>query len=122
MYPMKDWKSVRFKLPHMSKEKFIQLMNSGIGYKKAPNGYFFIRDINNIDNAMNLLTKLFGEGILKPHCVICEKEFICAECRYYEDCPSRDLPLSCVCNECRELPNLYDKYINVQEQRRNVNG
>jgi len=102
-------KKNRIKLPYLGRDKFIELTRIGLGYEQ---GSFFIRDFNNIENIIQLLSEILNEKIVFTQtCVICGKEFLCTECKYINTCSTRDLPLHCLCENCSQKNNLYKRYV-----------
>jgi len=99
----------KIKLPHMERNKFIKLMKTGLGYER---GFFYIKDLNRAEEIRDALSEILNEEIAFSHeCIICEKEFLCLKCKYYETCSSRDLPFHCICKNCSVKSDLYDRYV-----------
>jgi hypothetical protein len=92
-----------FKLPHVEKDKFVMLLRLGLQYDRA-SGLYRIGNTNNLDRLLDLLREMFGskDVCFTQTCLICGKDFPCQECRFYELCDTRNLPLSCVCGKCLE--------------------
>jgi hypothetical protein len=100
-----------FKLPFMGKDKFIELMKSGIGYNREL-GVFFISDMDNIDRAKTLLSNLLGEEVeFAQTCFICQTAFNCRDCEYYGICKTRDIPIYCLCKKCYNQADIYKRYV-----------
>ena len=106
---MRVLKKQGFKLPYLGRDKFIELTRRGLGYER---GSFFIRDLNNAENIRDILSEILNEKIVFTQtCLICGKEFLCTDCRYYDACPTRDLPLHCICENCSQKNDLYERYV-----------
>jgi len=104
-----------FKLPYLGKEKFGQLMKIGLEYER---GLFYIRNISNIESIKDALSEILNEKVVfTQRCLICGKEFLCLDCKYYETCSSRDLPFHCICKKCSDKDDLYDRYVEKSKQR-----
>lgn len=104
-----------FKLPYLGKEKFIELMRSGIAYDKA-RGLFHVVEGANVDRAKATLSEILGdEVVFSQTCIICKNDFGCADCDYRISCPTRDIPLFCLCSSCRERLDLYESYRTASE-------
>jgi hypothetical protein len=90
-----------FKLPRVEKDKFILLLRLGLEYNREL-GAYRIRSYDSIEKLMDTLSGILnGEKIaFLQSCTICGKDFPCHECKYYEDCVSRNLPFCCVCPQC----------------------
>jgi len=89
-----------FKLPRVEKEKFILIMNLGLDYNRE-RGVYSIRSCNNIEKLIDAIASILGtEAVFLQTCIICGKDFACAECKYKDLCTTRDLPLTCVCPQC----------------------
>jgi len=98
-----------FKLPRLEKEKFVDLVRGGgVGYQ---NGFFFVKNYNN-EKILSTLSDVLEDSVgFTQTCTICRKEFPCGDCKYYGLCPTRDLPLHCLCQNCRLEPDSYERYI-----------
>ena len=92
-----------FRLPRLEKEKFILLMRLGLEYDRTE-GAFRVANCNNVEKLMPTLSEILNDDKIcfTQTCLICGKDFSCQECRYYEICDTRDLPLSCICGKCLE--------------------
>lgn len=100
-----------FKLPYLRRDDFIELMKTGLEFKRGKN-LFYIRDLNRAEEIKDALSEILNEEVAFPQtCLICEKEFLCLECKHNEACTSRDLPLHCICKNCSTKSDLYDRYI-----------
>jgi hypothetical protein len=108
---MKSFDKKGFKLPYLGSEKFKQLTKMGLGYK---DGGFFFRNLNNVEGIKHSLCDIFNEKIVfNQTCTICGVEFLCERCKYYIDCITKDLPLSCFCENCINKENLYELYTGI---------
>ena len=97
-----------FRLPRLEKEKFVELMREGLGYQ---NGFFFVKDYKS-EKILSSLSAVLEERVgFTQTCAICKKEFPCEDCKYYGVCPTRDLPLHCLCQNCRLESDLYERYV-----------
>jgi hypothetical protein len=92
-----------FKLPHVEKERFVLLLRLGLVYDKA-SGLYRIGNTNNLDKLLVVLGEVTGDKnvCFTQTCLICGKDFSCLECRFYELCDTKNLPLSCICGKCLE--------------------
>ncbi len=110
-----------FKLPYLGRPKFIELMKMGLEFERGRN-IFYIRNLNRAEEIKDSLSEILNQEIaFLQTCLICGKEFLCLECKYYEMCSSRDLPFHCVCKNCSIQSDLYDRYVKKtkDEQIRN---
>jgi hypothetical protein len=90
---------------------YIELMRAGLGYNRK-DGTFFLKEAENADDAKYLLQKILKEEVIfAQRCFICESSFTCYSCAYKEKCGTSDLPLYCVCYQCRTKTNLYNLYL-----------
>jgi hypothetical protein len=109
---MKYFDKKGFKLPYLGIEKFKQLIKMGLTYK---DGNFFFSNLNNVEEIMHSLSDIFNEEtVFSQTCIICGVEFLCERCKYYSDCITRDLPLSCFCEKCINIENLYELYTGIR--------
>lgn len=100
-----------FKLPYLGRTKFIELMKMGLEFERERN-IFYIRDLNRAEEIKDSISEILNQEIaFLQTCLICGKEFLCLECKYYETCSSRDLPFHCVCKNCSIQSDLYDRYV-----------
>ena len=106
---MKYLNKKSFELPFMGKDKFIRLTRIGLGYTGHS---FYIKNYNNVEKIVDTLSDILGEKIsFLQSCILCEKEFLCSDCKYYNLCATKDLPLQCICGNCTKSVNLYDRYV-----------
>jgi hypothetical protein len=112
---MKTLHKRRFKLPFIGTEQFRELMQIGVSYRQ---GFFYISNLNNVEKIVDSLSEILKEEIgFIQTCNICDKEFLCTECKYYESCPSKNLPFNCICKTCSQQKNLYEQYVQRNIQR-----
>ncbi|MCK4952194.1 hypothetical protein KAS14_00195 [Candidatus Bathyarchaeota archaeon] len=110
---MRTLKKQGFKLPYLGKEIFIKLTRMGLDYEQ---GIFLIRDLNNIENIRDFLSEILNEKtVFTQICLICRKDFLCTECKHYSECPTKDLPLPCICEKCSQKNNLYEQYLKLDK-------
>jgi len=89
-----------FKLPRVEKEKFTLLMRLGLEYN-SQKMLFRINHYNNIEQLQNVLQDILKTEIaFTQTCTICNIDFECSTCKYIKLCPTKNLPFSCVCNQC----------------------
>ena len=89
-----------FKLPHVEKEKFVNLLRLGLEYNRDKNVYL-IKSYNNIEKLMDTISSILGvEVVFLQNCIRCGKDFPCKECNYKDLCATKNLPFSCVCPQC----------------------
>ena len=92
-----------FKLPRLEKDKFVLLMRLGLQYDQA-SSTFCVSSYKNIEKVIDTLGEILNDknvGFLQS-CIICDRDFPCLECRYYEICDTKNLPFKCVCGRCLE--------------------
>lgn len=100
-----------FKLPYLGRDRFIELMKMGLEFERGRN-IFYVRDLNRAEEIKDALSGILKKEIAFPQtCLICGKEFLCLECKYYETCPSKDLPFHCICKDCSTKNDLYNRYV-----------
>ena len=115
---MKYLNKKAFKLPFMGKDKFIRLTRIGLGYTDRS---FHIKDYNNVEKIVDTLSDILDENIsFLQSCVLCEKEFLCSDCKNYNSCATRDLPLQCICRDCTQGGNSYDRYVEKVSPQSNL--
>lgn len=106
---MKILNKKSFKLPFIGKDKFIRLTRVGLGYD---GGSFFVKNYNNIEKIIDIISDILGEKIsFLQTCILCGRDFLCSDCKYHNRCTTKDLPLQCICQNCRATPGLYDRYV-----------
>ncbi len=111
MTPTKITAGGHFKLPFVGKETYIELMRAGLGYDKKDR-MFFLKATEKAEDAKTLLQRILREEVVfAQRCFICESSFTCSTCPYKEKCNTSDLPLYCICYQCRARTNLYDLYL-----------
>jgi hypothetical protein len=100
-----------FKLPRVEKEKFILLINAGLGYNREQYLYS-IKNYNDIENLMDLIKGILDtEVIFLQSCTRCEKDFACNDCKYDELCTTKNLPFDCVCPHCLRDRKQFEEYL-----------
>ena len=106
---MKVLSKKSFKLPFIGKDKFVQLTRTGLGYE---GGSFFIKNYNNLEKVIDTISEILGENVsFSQTCLLCGRDFLCSDCKHHDHCTTRDLPLQCICKNCRVTPQLYDRYV-----------
>jgi len=90
-----------FKLPRVEKDKFVLLLRLGLAYNREQ-GTYSISNYNNIEKLSDAIASILNAGKISftQTCIICNKDFACPECKYYELCETKDLPFHCVCIQC----------------------
>ncbi|MFQ5761844.1 MAG: hypothetical protein ACE5PO_02300 [Candidatus Bathyarchaeia archaeon] len=107
-----------FKLPFMGKDRFIELMRLGLGYDRQTRT-FYIEDATRAQDLRGVLSEILKEEVnFGQTCVICNATFGCADCKFNANCPSRDVPLHCVCPRCYAQPNFAKVYAQKSETMR----
>ena len=106
-----------FKLPYVDSETYRELLRLGLRYDRQQKSYSVEElDSANLDSVLELLSRILQDkacfeqttqAASKPAtaaqtCLVCGKSFPCKECRYYELCETKDLPLNCICGKCLE--------------------
>jgi len=92
-----------FKLPRVEKDKFILLLRLGLEYNREQ-GVFSVSSYNNIEKLVDVISSILNVERVNflQSCIICNGDFSCENCKYYELCTTKDLPLHCVCPQCLE--------------------
>ena len=106
-----------FKLPFMDKEKFLLLLRLGLERNQS---FYCIKSYNNIEKLIDTISNILnGEKIMfLQSCLICDKDFACSDCKYYELCATRDLPFQCVCPRCLKEEKPYAEYVENSDKRK----
>ncbi len=114
---MKNLDKKGFKLPYVDSFTYRELMRLGLQYDRQQKTYSAEGlDTAGIDSVLELLSRILHDKAcfeqtkqvaskkapVTQNCLVCAKKFPCEECRYYELCETRDLPLSCICGKCLE--------------------
>ena len=100
---MKTLQKKGFKLPFIGRARFTELKKWGLKYTR---GFFVISNLNHVERIMNLLSEVLKEEVrFIQTCYLCDTEFLCVDCNHYDSCPSRDLPLQCICLLCAQQRN-----------------
>lgn len=91
-----------FKLPRVDPPTWGALMRMGLQYDRDKLTYSVV-NCNNVEKLLESLSDILKEDVgFTQTCLSCGKDFPCQECRYYELCETRNLPLSCLCGKCLE--------------------
>jgi hypothetical protein len=90
-----------FKLPRVEKDKFILLLRLGLDYNREQ-GTFSISNYNNIEKLVDVISGVLNveKVTFLQSCIVCDSDFPCENCKYYELCTTKDLPFHCVCPRC----------------------
>ncbi|MEM4246360.1 MAG: hypothetical protein QW390_03590 [Candidatus Bathyarchaeia archaeon] len=112
-----------FKLPYIGKDKFAELMRSGVGYDPKLK-LFFLREKANREVVKKLLAEILKEEVefeaaaqsLDQTCFLCGAQITCKKCEYYPVCPTRELAfeeagLYCMCPPCSGKEGSYLQYV-----------
>ena len=106
---MKVLNKKSFKLPFVGKDKFVRLTRVGLGYDR---GSFYIKNYNNVEKIVDIISDVLGEKIsFLQTCILCGRDFLCSDCKYRNQCETKDLPLQCICENCVKSAKLYDRYV-----------
>lgn len=106
---MKVLNKKSFKLPFIGKDKFVRLTRVGLGYDR---GSFYIKNYNNVEKIVDIISDVLGEKIsFLQTCILCGRDFPCSDCKYRNQCATKDLPLQCICANCVKSAKLYDRYV-----------
>src|SRR5512139_2625108 len=91
------------RLPRVEKEKFITLLRLGLEYDREQ-GTFSISNCNQIEKLATTLAEILNveEVTFSQNCVLCGAKFPCNDCKYLEQCTTKNLPFDCVCLTCLE--------------------
>ena len=115
---MKCLNKKSFELPFMGKDKFVRLTRIGLGYTGRS---FYIKNYNNVEKIVDTLSDILDEKIsFLQSCLLCEKEFLCSDCKNYNLCTTKDLPLQCICRDCIQSENSYDRYVKKVSPQSNL--
>jgi hypothetical protein len=114
---MKPLDKKGFKLPYVDSLTYRELLRLGLRYDRTQKTYS-AEDLDSasMDSVLELLSKILQDKACFTQttetvgntaraaqtCLVCRKQFPCQECRYYELCETRNLPLSCICGKCLE--------------------
>ncbi len=91
-----------FKLPRLDPSTWGAIMRLGLQYDRATLTYSVLH-YNNVEKLVESLSDILKDDVgFTQTCLVCGKEFSCQECRYFELCETRNLPLSCLCGKCLE--------------------
>ena len=91
------------KLPRVERDKFILLLRLGLDYNREL-GSFSIKNYNNINKLIDTIASILNEQDITflQTCILCENDFQCDGCPYFESCETSGLPFYCVCSSCLE--------------------
>ena len=99
-----------FRLPYLGREKYIELVRSGVTYDKKT-GAFSIKNADNIDRIRLILSEILNDDIaFAQKCFICQTRFTCTDCGFSNICGTRDIPLYCICKPCYSKPDFAERY------------
>lgn len=100
-----------FKLPRLEKEKFVALMRSGLEYDRDQ-GVFRIKSYDKIEEITDAVSAILGSRVIfLQRCIRCGRDFQCKECKYEEECSTKNLPFSCVCPKCLRDRKHFEEYL-----------
>lgn len=112
-----------FKLPFVGKDKFVELMRSGVGYNRDTRT-FYIRSSAELERVKLVLSKILNDDVkiipeeveekpvtLEQTCFLCGKNFPCKTCEFFDECPTKEISSFCVCPECQKKSDGYEQYI-----------
>lgn len=116
-----------FKLPYMGKDKFIQLMRSGLSYDRS-SGKFAVRRLDDLDSIEERITDIISKPVkfnrpeqidrgieadIIKECYVDGRQVPCTDCEFLEDCPTHTITglRFCLCDETLADPKGYEKYV-----------
>ena len=109
---MKVLNKKSFKLPFIEKDIFVKLIRLGLGYNRSQASYY-IKKYNDVEKILDTISDILDAEKISflQTCILCEKDFLCSDCKYHNTCATKDLPLQCICQICLKNTKLYDCYI-----------
>ena len=89
-----------FVLPRVERDMFIRLMRLGLEYDRTK-GVFKITSYDKLQEATDAISSILNDEVqFMQTCSICSKNFPCTDCTYADFCETKNLPLTCVCQQC----------------------
>jgi hypothetical protein len=87
----------------VEKERFITLLRLGLDYNREQ-GTFSISNCNQIEKLSVALAEILSveDVTFAQTCAVCGANFPCKDCRYLDQCATKNLPFECVCAPCLE--------------------
>ena len=99
-----------FRLPYLGRDRYIELMRSGVAYDKKTRN-FSIKNVDNVDHVKIILSEILNDQVtFAQKCLICQTRFTCTECEYAYICGTKDIPMDCICSQCYSRPDFVEKY------------
>lgn len=106
-------KGIPFRLPRVGSDTFSKLMRAKLKYDKK-SGMFEVTESTDISDVISILTKaLNDEVVLELECIICSKSANCAECEYGDICDRSKVSSLCICCDCLNKEDVYERYIDT---------
>lgn len=98
-----------FTLPRVEREKFSHILRLGLEYNRDK-GVYSIKSFDKIEELTNTLSSILNDEVLfLQNCMICSKVFSCSDCKYGDDCATKNLPFECVCPQCLKPENSHQQ-------------
>ena len=89
-----------FILPRVERGKFIRLLRLGLEYDRNL-GSFSIKNYEKIEELVDTISSILNDEIkFLQNCIMCKKVFPCFDCKYDENCSTKNLTFECVCMNC----------------------
>jgi len=109
---MKVLNKKSFKLPFVERGIFGKLMRLGLDFDKRQ-GAYYVENYNEVEKIIDIISDVLGGEKISflQTCLLCGRDFPCSDFKYSNLRETKDLPLQCICENCRATPQLHDEYV-----------
>lgn len=109
-----DW----FNLPRVGSDVFSKLMRQARLRYDRNKRMFLVEPETNISALTAILKEALNDNIvIELPCFVCEKSAGCGDCGYLEICDRTIVSNQCICKECFEQTDAYERYCDAFSQK-----
>ena len=110
-----------FNLPRVGSEVFSKLMRQARLRYDREKGMFLVEPETNISILTAILKDaLKDDVVIELPCFVCEKSAGCGDCEYLDICDRTIVSNQCMCKECFEKKEAYERYCDTLSQKLGV--
>jgi hypothetical protein len=107
-----------FNLPRVGPDVFSKLMRQARLRYDRQKGMFLVEPETNVAVLTAILKEaLKDEVVIELPCFVCGKSAGCGDCEYLDICDRTTVSNQCICKECFEQKDAYERYCDAFSQK-----